>query len=719
MRPERLLLKEVVVKSKKGKYDDPAYDLMRKAIAKREFHKRQMEVFSCKSYIKGLQRLLNAPSKFMGFDVTLPGLDSTNSGIVYFSESVSEYHRMGPNREKEVMIASKVSGNNNGFSFNSASDFQISLYDEIIAPGQIGPRGMVSPLADQSFLYYRFEWLGTIKDQGISVHKIAIEPRRRIDPAFKGVIYLQDSTWRIHSVKIFADKSSNLEFIDSLTISQIYAPVNDTVWMVRNMRYDFQFKILAFKGNGYFMGSFDEYKLFPQRPKNFFNNEILSISEEVKSKDSLFWKSIRPMTLTDEENKDYYTKDSLSAIWETKTYKDSIDHIRNRFKPIQIVTGYTYRNTYKGYNIAYESPLNSIQFNTMEGWLGEVGLNYTKRKRSTGKGFEIGGRFRYGEASNQAYSTASFSRFWGGKKRTVWKISGGRYVQQFDVQDPINPVVNTIYTIFSKQNLLKLYDKTFFKTSLRSELYNGLSLEAQITVEERNNLMNNSAYHIGDRFEREWSPNLTLELGKHTAATFSFNGSWQPAQKYITLPDRKINLGSDYPTFFFNYRKGLGGLESLATAFDFISLAVNDEVNLGMAGDMDYIITGGGFLRHVQSDLPDRRIFSGNETFVLRTDPAAFQLLPYYAFTGIGSYVQAHVKYNPGGLLLNKIPGLRKLKLRESLGVRALYQEGMPDPYLEYYAGIKNIFKILAIEYHRSAAGGLAPIQGFRIGLSI
>lgn len=714
---ERVFLKEVVVTSKKGRYSDPAYGYMRKAIEKRAFHKAAMSRFSCRAYIKGLQRLVNAPKKFMGFDITLPGLDSTGSGIVYFSESVSEYHTDGETKEKEVMIASKVSGNDNGFSFNSASDFQLSLYDELIAPGQLGPRGMVSPLHDQAFLYYTFELLGNTEEQGMKLYKIGIQPRRSIDPAFKGVLYLQDSSWRIHALKIYLDKSSNLEFVDSLTIEQVYAPVSKEVWMIQSMRYDFQFKVLAFKGNGYFLGTFDNYKLNPAFEKNFFDKEILQVRDEANDKDSTYWNEIRPIQLTQEEVTDYTRKDSLSAIWQTKEYKDSVDRIRNKLKPLQILTGYSYVNTYKGTKWEWGPLLNNIQFNTIEGWVLDGSISYSKRQRRTGNGYTFSARGRYGEASQQAYGTLGYARQLNATKRTGWSVEGGRMVEQLDQNAPIAPFINTMYTLMNEENFIKLFDKTYLNASVGSEITNGLRVSAEITLEERASLENKSNFVWRNETTRSYTPNIPLMLGNHRAATAALGLRWSIGQTYISLPNRKINLESDYPVIQAVYRRGVPDIGGSSTDFDRLDVRISDDVRLGMAGEFSYEAQFSTFLSAYRADLPDRLIVSGNQTWVSRTATIMPQLLPYYAVNTTTGLIQGHVRYEPQGLLLNKLPGIRKLKWRETVGTRLLHVDGGHRLYAEWYVGIANILKVFSLEYHQSTLWNGRTLQGIRIGI--
>ena len=58
----------------------------------------------------------------MGLKVNMNASWDTATGIIYMSESVSKYNFKQPNKIKEEMISSLVSGNNQAFSYNQASE---------------------------------------------------------------------------------------------------------------------------------------------------------------------------------------------------------------------------------------------------------------------------------------------------------------------------------------------------------------------------------------------------------------------------------------------------------------------------------------------------------------------------------------------------------------------------------------------------------------------
>ena len=130
---ENISLNEVVISSN----ENPADRIIRAAIASRKAQLEKINAYSADFYSKGIIRLKDAPKKFFGQEIgDMDGvLDSTRSGILYLSETVSKINYEKPDKLSEKIIASKVSGDSNGFSFNNASDVDYNFYNNTIQMG--------------------------------------------------------------------------------------------------------------------------------------------------------------------------------------------------------------------------------------------------------------------------------------------------------------------------------------------------------------------------------------------------------------------------------------------------------------------------------------------------------------------------------------------------------------------------------------------------------
>jgi hypothetical protein len=201
-------LKDVIVKAGG---EDPAYSIIRKAIKKRKAHLNEVNAYTCGVYIKGLQKLLAAPKKFLGFDVQKAarenGLDSNRRGIVYLSESESKYSFKRPGDVHEELISSKVSGSNRAFSYNRASDLKVNFYENIQNWGGLSNRPLVSPIADNALFYYNYRYIGFSVENGETIDKIKVMPKRGYDACFQGYLYLLEDSWRIYGLDLYIQKA--------------------------------------------------------------------------------------------------------------------------------------------------------------------------------------------------------------------------------------------------------------------------------------------------------------------------------------------------------------------------------------------------------------------------------------------------------------------------------------------------------------------------------
>jgi hypothetical protein len=201
-------------------------------------------------------KVAGSAKKVPGFDVQKAtreaGLDSNRTGIVYLSESQSKYSFMRPNKVHEELISSKVSGSNRAFSYNRASDLQVNFYENLQDWEGLSNRPLVSPIADNAMFYYKYQWMGISVENGETINKIQVTPRRDHDPCFSGYIYILEDSWRLQSLGLYITKKANINFVDTLKVNQQFVPVND-VWMPASIKFEFTGGLFGFRMGGYFI----------------------------------------------------------------------------------------------------------------------------------------------------------------------------------------------------------------------------------------------------------------------------------------------------------------------------------------------------------------------------------------------------------------------------------------------------------------------------------
>ncbi|HXH17513.1 MAG TPA: DUF5686 and carboxypeptidase regulatory-like domain-containing protein, partial [Chitinophagales bacterium] len=376
LHPEEIRLQEVVVKPA----EDPAYAIIRKTIAKKEFHYHRVESYRCKAYTKGLQRIVSAPEKIFGMPVNIYGtLDSNNAGIIYLSESISELSFKKPDLISETVISSKVSGDSKTFTWNRAGDFYIfNFYKNTIRLELLSDRVFISPIADNALLYYRYRLDGTFEDNNRLIYKIAVMPRRKNDPVFTGTIYIVDGTWEIHSLDLFLTKQNQMNYLDTLRMKQVYAPVQDSLWMQLSQWFEFNFDILNIRAEGYYGIVYSDYAVNPGLSKKEFSSEVLRVNEDANQRDSAYWELNRPVPLTDEEAGDYARKDSLEELKTSAEYLRQLDRKANKFDPWDVALGYNYQNSRRKLSVSTMPYVEAVQYNTVEGFNVKLRAEITK-----------------------------------------------------------------------------------------------------------------------------------------------------------------------------------------------------------------------------------------------------------------------------------------------------------------------------------------------------
>lgn len=716
---EALKLNDVVVSSG-GK--DPAYEIIKNAIKKRKEHLTEVTSYTADVYMKGLQKLLKSPKKFMGKDIEKVGreigLDSNRQGILYLSESESKLSYMRPDNFHEEMISSKVSGSNRAFSFNRASDIKVNFYENFQDWSGLSNRPLVSPLADNAMFYYRYKFLGSTMENGELVNKIQVIPRRSTDPVFRGNIYILEDSWRIHSVNLYLTSEANLNFVDTLKIDQGFFPVNRGVWMPSSMKFNFIGGIFGFRFGGYFIAVYKNYDLNPVLKKADFA-EVLRITKGVNKKDSSYFSQVRPIPLTDEEKIDYKKKELLAAKRESKSYLDSLDRDNNKFKPMALVIGgYNYRNRFKKEFYRFSPLATSLFYNTVEGFGINYKASYSKQIDSAGnKYFSLTGKTRYGFSSERAYG--SLYADIPVKKMNVG-LAAGTDVLDLNSVAGMSEFDNSIYSLLYEQNYKKLYAKKFMQISASQRIFNGLIAGVSAEWASRSSLQNTSSYSFIDFKTRQFTPNNPFNpvadsrlFDKNQSFKIGMRATYDFGKKYMTYPSGRVYQPSEYPRFGFTFSKGIKGILGSDADYAFLSVDVSkSNIKLGMYGKSSFYVEAGKFFNSKRLNYVDYKHFGSSRGLTYSSKINSFLLLDPYKSGTPDKYLEAHVEHNFSGFISNKLPLIRKLKLEEIVGVNYLLTPDHKN-YTEAYCGLRYLFfKVL---YGVSYANGNKADHGFRI----
>lgn len=567
LKQQVIQLRTVEVSSRQ---EDPAYTVMRRAIAKAAYHRQQIESYTAQVYMKGSGRLKKAPF-FLRKELKKEGIDSS---YAFVSESVSRISYQRPATFKETVISVRKQGNDNETS--PAPFINGSFYEPEIAE-------VISPLSPKAFAYYKFKHAGYFIDRGYGVNKIQVIARSRGDNVVEGYIYILEDLWSIYSLSL---KTWKLGI--GINIDQTYAPIEDKAWLPikHQIGVDGTFFGFAFEYN--YIATVGDYRIelnpaldvsfavidekaqpevakalpkpqsAPQKPTA---QQRLAAGQEVTMKDlrkivreyekedrqkelqedpglggivavteykidslagtrdSAYWAEIRPVPLTLYEVKGYQRVDSIAIAESAKaTERDSLgiapdedenpQRSRAKFKPQEILLGGSYKIG-KRSTFSLSSVLNHLNFNPVEGFHSWTDLRFStswKKKRLV-----LGFTPRYAAASNRFSAKGSAEyRFGQTNQLTTLRLEGGRYIYQFNPDRPISEIVNSFYCLFEERNYIRLYEKEYLAASVRKRVQENISFNAGLEWAQRFIPGNRTSQVWFGKEDRSYDSNIPL-----------------------------------------------------------------------------------------------------------------------------------------------------------------------------------------------------------------
>ena len=712
---ENITLNEVVI----NKGDNPANEIIRNAIKNKKSNSEKASKFTADFYSRGIFRVKNLPKKILGqkLDFFDEIIDSTRSGILYLSETVSKVTFQKPDKLKEVIIASKVSGNDNGFSFNSASSANFDFYDPYLE----FDANIISPIADNAFNYYKYKFEGSFFNENRQqINKIKIIPRRDTEPVMSGYIYIVDDSYAIYATDVtMTGIQMQNPALNSLTLKQNFSyNTNTKVWTKNTQTLDFDAGMFGVNISGGFTYVFTNFEFKEKFEKKTFTAEVIKFEENANKKEDSFWNTIRPVPLTEEETTDYVKKDALQEKKKSQVYLDSIDKKKNKFGVMDFLSGYTYSNSFKKWSINYNGPLLNTSFNTVQGYNTSIGLSFFKNNEDKKTYYQIGSNVAYGFSDEVFRPTAYFSAKLNNKTKTFVSVIGGNVATQFNPEEPISKIANTISSLLFKNNFMKLYEKNFITANFSREMFNGLNMTFALEYAERKPLFNTTDFVVikNSKLYTSNNPLLPLDessaaIDRHNLVKLNVSGRIKFGQQYVTRPDGKYNLGNDkYPTLLLGYEKGFAASQD-SYNYNKVTARIIQNLSIGNKGETGINIRAGKFFNAEGISFVDYKHFNGNETNVMIGSSYinSFYLLPYYQSSTNDSYVEMHFEHDDKGYIMNKIPLVNKLKSKLMLGFKNL---AIPErkPYQEFSVGLSNLgfgkVRIFRVDYVRTYQGG-------------
>jgi hypothetical protein len=768
-------LQEVTVKTKQ---EDPALTVMRKAISKAKYHRLQVQEYSMTVYLKGTGQLTNAPF-FMKKELEKDGMKLNEA---YTTESVSRIIFKQPNHVEEKVISIRTNGDNNQTSPAPyiATSFYNEKINEAITPlspaafayykftyegffldnGVMVNRVKVTPRSRGERVFegyiYIIEDLWAIHslDLTTSLLGFQIGVKQIYQPVAENVWmpythtytfggkffgfageYTYLASTKDYQIKLNPELIVDTKIIDE-KVDEVPKDVNTFNKSISSLEQLSQADKMTRKDFRKMINEYEKEAAKENPQAEVISERNYSIDSMAKKRDLSYWDSIRPIKLTDAELRGYRRDDSIAVVEAAKESKvDSVaQKAKRKFKPMDVLTGGSY-NFGKGRSWTFNSNLNKMSYNTVEGY--KIGLSGSYRISGSNKmadsvttrthSWTFRPEFRYGFASKQPYSTLEI-RHAVNKGRPGYSLglAGGKYIYQFNSDNPITEQVNMFYSLVLRQNYMKLYEQDFIRGYFNHRINDAFTYRTSLLYANRTELQNNADFSFYRKLERAFTSNRpdNIEAGDeafadHQALIWNSAIEWRPGLKYSIRNGRKNPIYSSAPLLNFSYRKAIGGINDLTAAdFDHVEANIQHFFNFGVSGKLDFNITGGAFLNNNRVYFQDFKHFGGNRTIFANMGVASnYRFLDYYKYSSQSNYVSGIVHYQFRKFLLTQLPMLRFSGVRENLFFNYLKTENSPH-YWEVGYSLDNLFRIFRVEMGAGFENTNFQRSGIRLGIA-
>jgi len=256
----------------------------------------------------------------------------------------------------------------------------------------------------------------------------------------------------------------------------------------------------------------------------------------------------------------------------------------------------------------------------------------------------------------------------------------------------------------------------------RFEVFNGFYLSTRFRFNDRQPTTDYETDNfIGDIIDDE-DP---IDFDPYQASVSNIQVSYTPKQRFMSEPDRKLVLGSKWPTFSLRHEKGWNKIFSSDVDYDFLDFTVTQDLIFGVLGNSKYRVQAGQFVNTKDLKYIDYKRFRESENWWYSDPLHSFQLLDTsLAITKF--FVEAHHIHHFNGALINNIPLVRALRVHVVVGGGILWVKENKLRHEEIFAGLERTFKLGPRRRLRLGAYGVvanssvnSPQVGYKFSIDI
>ncbi|MEO6732000.1 MAG: DUF5686 family protein [Ferruginibacter sp.] len=716
-------LKEVTVKTRKrGKYknrDNPAVELIDLVIENKNKNKiKAYDFVQFQQYEKLSLSLTNKPEKliknrlFRNYKFILENIDSSSVEgksllPVYLEEKLSErFLRKNPEKDKTVLLGEKKVNYGDFLDDKGISQYlnrlyaDINIYDNNVT---ILTTQFLSPIADMGPSFYRYYIRDTVELEGIKLVKLYFTPRNANDLLFRGTMFVTlDGKYGVQKISMTISKNANLNWTRELRINQDFEKAPDGRFHVVKSSMLAEFALTR-NASGGVLGertiSLKNFLIDVPAPDSVYNaKDLVDRTTEAVASDS-FWIARRHSPLTTVETKAYYNIDSLKNM---RSFKRLTDIATLLFSGYKSFGPWELGNTNTFY---YTNPI--------EGFVLKVGGRTTPKFSNF---IYLDNYFAYGFKDKILKYFAAVSYSFNHKSIYSFPLNYLKFSYQYDTdipgQESLTVNEDNFLLSFKRGNNNKWLYNRYAKAEYVREF--GKNLRYNFSVQ---NWIQTPAGDI--TYQKLPGNSIVKDV---TTSEVSLRVRWAPNEQFYQGKNYRTPIINKYPIFNVLFTAGIKGLMKGEYNYQNITLTMEKRLYLSQLGYTDLTLQGGYIFGKLP--FPLLTIHRANQTYAYQLN--SYNLMNFMEFVS-DKYAAANLNFYFNGFFFNKLPLIKKLKLREVASFKILYggvrAENDPTqtqdlfkfptdvtmgkqttfalnkaPYIEVSVGIANIFKLIRVD---------------------
>ena len=704
----------VLIAGKQSKKNNPAIDILRKIWEKKRRNGlRMFDQYKYDKYEKvefDLNTIDSSVIKsriFKGLEFVFQDLDTSRiTGKTYLPIFLNEkfskvYGDNVMGEEKEDVLGSKNSGFENNQALTAFIQDMYTEYNVYNNYIKFFDKSFTSPLSQTGIDVYNYALRDSTFIDDKWCYNIVYYPRRKNELTFKGDFWVNDSTYAIKKINLEVTKSANLNWVKEVYIEQDFEVVSDSVFLLKRdyMLTDFSYTKKEDSRGIYGKRTtvYDRHAFDIERPKSFYKSESNPFDPIVMTRDSTFWTNNRLESLNKDEKGVYQLLDTLKTVPKFKSYYN-----------IMSILGSGYVEVDK-WNIDIGDVYSVFGFNQAEGVRLRAGARTYFGQNDP---WRLEGYMAYGFADKKFKH--GFSAKWLIDKKTRLIVSGGnrRDIEQLGLSlTATNDVLgrsiasSSVLTVGANNRLTNINLSTF---NVELEPLTNFRVRVGSSFRTLSSALPD-AFSL-DYVDLESPTGISSEIKQFDLNTLLI---YSPGKKTIGFGVERYDINDDYSTLLLNYTKGVRGFLESDFEYSKIQFAYSQPWQLGGFGRLLSTVEVGKTFGEVPLGLLN--VIPGNQTLFSLYN--TFPNLDFYEFV-TDTYASLHLEHNFNGRLFSRIPLLRKLDLREIVGLRGVWgtlsdenialssptniplQAPDGEIYYEYSVGVGNIFKIFRIDFN-------------------